>query len=146
MRQPRTSRERYRAFVQAYKARRLDDEAAEEKAATAKPGADAEPSTKSSPASKSAQRAKRRGYLRDYLRWLRPHRYGIVAVFAFALAAAGLQMIEPLFMRFIVDRVLLNTGLDSASRLGRLQLAGVGFLAVVLLSNLISALKDYRQR
>ncbi|MEO5959512.1 MAG: ABC transporter ATP-binding protein [Opitutaceae bacterium] len=146
MRQPRTSRERYRAFVQAYKERRLDDEAAEEKAATATLGENAEPPTKSSPASKSAPRAKRRGYLCDYLRWLRPHRYGIAAVFVFALAAAGLQMVEPLFMRFIIDRVLLNTGLDSTSRLGRLQLAGVGFLAVVLLSNLISALKDYRQR
>ena len=33
-------------------------------------------------------------------------------------------MIEPLFMRFIIDRVLLNTELDPASRLTRLHLAG----------------------
>ncbi|MBI2073697.1 MAG: ABC transporter ATP-binding protein, partial [Gemmatimonadetes bacterium] len=55
-------------------------------------------------------------------------------------------MIEPLFMRFIIDRVLLNTGLDTASRLSRLNLAGAAFVAVIILSNLVGALKDYRQR
>ncbi len=55
-------------------------------------------------------------------------------------------MIEPLFMRFIVDRVLLNTGLDPASRLTRLHLAGAAFLAVVVLSKMVGVLKDYRQR
>ena len=48
-------------------------------------------------------------YLREYLRWLRPHRYAVAVVFVLALMVAGLQMIEPLFMRFIIDRVLLNT-------------------------------------
>ena len=46
------------------------------------------------------------------------------ALFAFALIAAGLEMIEPLFMRFIIDRVLLNTRLEAASRLLYLQVAG----------------------
>ena len=35
-------------------------------------------------------------------------------------------------MRFIVDRVLLNTGLESASRLAWLQLAGALFLGVIV--------------
>ena len=56
-------------------------------------------------------------------------------------------MVEPLFMRFIIDRVLLNTELD-------LDVAAVPastsrawpFVAVVILSNLIRVLKDYRQR
>ena len=34
----------------------------------------------------------------------------MASVFVLALLVAGLQMIEPLFMRFIIDRVLLNTG------------------------------------
>ena len=38
------------------------------------------------------------------------------AFFVLALAGAGLQMVEPLFMRFIVDSVLLNTGLDRRRR------------------------------
>ena len=46
--------------------------------------------------------------MRAYLRYLRPHLYGVAAIFLLALVAAGLEMIEPLFMRFIVDRVLLD--------------------------------------
>ena len=64
----------------------------------------------------------------------------------FALVAAGLEMVEPLFMRFIVDRVLLNTKLDALARLSRLHVAGATFLAVIVISNLVKVLKDYRQR
>ena len=133
MSQKRSSRERYRAFVRDYKKRWLDDDA----------------DTTADPAATEAarqRRGKRKEYLRDYLRWLRPHRFGIIAVFLFALVAAGLSMLEPLFMRFIVDRILLNTELDSAARLTRLNMTGAVFLAVIVLSNLIDALKDYRQR
>ncbi len=133
MTHPRSSRERYRKFLQDYKGRRLDD------------STEAEGETPS-PEPPQGRRAKRREYLRDYLRWLRPHRYAIAAVFAFALLAAGLEMVEPLFMRYIIDRVLLNTGLDKASRLTHLHLAGAAFLGVIIISNLIGALKDYRQR
>src|SRR5437870_13920035 len=55
-------------------------------------------------------------------------------------------MIEPLFMRHIIDRVLLNAGLDPTSRLLRLNVTGAAFVLVILLSNLLGALKDYRQR
>ena len=122
-----SSREKYRKFLEDYKAQKLDDVAETEKAPASTP-------------------AKRREYLRDYLRWLRPHRYAIAALFGFALAAAGLEMIEPLFMRYMIDRVLLNTGLDNVTRLMRLNLAGAAFVGVVIVSNLIGALKDYRQR
>ena len=39
-------------------------------------------------------------------------------------------MVEPLFMRFIIDRVLLNQRLEAASRLIRLNQAGAVFLGV----------------
>src|SRR5207247_3294682 len=124
--QPRSSRQRYRAFVQDYTQRRLDDGTAGE--------------------SQPLDRGKRRASVRDYLRWLRPYRYAAGALLALALLTTGLQMIEPLFMRFIIDRVLLNTTLDTASRLARLNLAGAAFLGVIVLSNLSDALRDYRQR
>src|SRR5262249_55028899 len=92
------------------------------------------------------RRAKRREYLREYLRWLWPHRYAVVLVFVLALGVAGLEIIEPLFMRFMVDQVLLNTELDSVSRFTRLHLAGAVFLAVIIGSRLIGTVKDYRQR
>jgi ATP-binding cassette subfamily B protein/subfamily B ATP-binding cassette protein MsbA len=139
---PRSSRQRYREFVRDYKQRRLDAEtepsngeqrlgaaaASGEEVVTPKP------------------RGKRSEYLREYLRWLWPHRYAVAAVFALALLAAGLQMIEPLFMRFIIDRVLLNTGLETGSRLTALHLTGAAFLGAITLSALTSLLKDYRLR
>jgi ATP-binding cassette subfamily B protein/subfamily B ATP-binding cassette protein MsbA len=87
-----------------------------------------------------------RAYLRDYIGWLKPHRAAIATVMLLAFASAGLQMIEPLFMRFIIDQVLLNEALDAATRLSRLHSIGAAFLAVILFANLINALRDYRQR
>jgi ATP-binding cassette subfamily B protein len=131
MTRPRSSRRRFLQFVDDYRHQRLDAKA-------------------DTPAAKGggapAPGSKRREYLRDYLRWLWPHRWATAMVFLFALVAAGLQMAEPLFMRFIIDKVLLATGLDPAERITRLHLAGMVFLGVIILSNLVGALKDYRQR
>ena len=55
-------------------------------------------------------------------------------------------MIEPLFMRFIIDRVLLNEALDRATRLSHLQLAGAFFVGVIVLGNVSRIIKDYRQK
>jgi len=138
----RSSRRRYLGFVEDYKKRRLDDTGDDQK------GLDGpeKGATDRSPQSKSARRGKRREYLREYVRWLWPHRYAVAALLALAVLTAGLEMIEPLFMRFIVDRVLLNTTLDSASRLNYLHLAGALFVTVVVVSKFIDATKDYRQR
>ena len=138
----RSSRGRYRRFVQKYKQGRLEEPGEDEKQREdpAKTSGDASISPSQRP-----KRGKRREQLRDYLRWLRPHRYAIGALFVFALLAAGLELVEPLFMRFIIDRVLLNPGLDSASRLAQLHVAGALFVGVIVLSRLIEALKDYRQ-
>jgi len=145
---PRSSRDRYRRFVQDYKQRRLDDseEAGENQKQRDDPAKAGEAaSVKPAPPPARERRSKRRQYVREYLRWLRPHRYAVGALFLLALLAAGLELLEPLFMRFIVDKVLLNSALDTASRLSRLQLAGALFVGVVVLSNLTNAFKDYRQ-
>jgi ATP-binding cassette subfamily B protein len=129
----RSSRKRYRGFVEDYKQHRLD---AEEEEKHRKSGA---PEAK-------GPKGKRREYLREYLRWLKPHGFAVAAVFFLALLAAGLQMVEPLFMRYIIDKVLLNGSLDTGSRLQRLHFAGGAFLAVIVFSSLVTVLKDYRQR
>jgi ATP-binding cassette subfamily B protein/subfamily B ATP-binding cassette protein MsbA len=153
---PRSSRHRYRDFVQDYRKRRLDEAAEAEKngkprnetTATYHNGEalDAAADGDTVEISKEKRKGKRRQYLREYLRWLWPHRYAVGVVFFLALLTAGLQMIEPLFMRFIIDRVLLNTALDAAERLPLLNIAGGIFLTVIILSSLINVTKDYRQR
>ncbi|MGH7530445.1 MAG: ABC transporter ATP-binding protein [Gemmatimonadales bacterium] len=121
----RSSRTQYREFVQRYKQRRLDES----------------PDGRPPPAS-----GRRRQYLREYIRWLRPHRGALGAVLLLALGVAGIQMIEPLFMRYIVDRILLRPEIDTATRLGLLHVAGGLFVGVVVVSHLLGAFKDYRQR
>jgi ATP-binding cassette subfamily B protein/subfamily B ATP-binding cassette protein MsbA len=136
---PRSSRQRYRRFVDDYRHGRLDD--------PADPGASPAPEPEAEADKARTPQPKRgRKYLRQYLRWLWPHRYRVGVVMLMALLAAGLQMIEPLFMRYIVDRVLLNTQLDSPARLRSLHLAGITFLAVIVVTNLLNVTRDYRQR
>ena len=110
---PRFSRSLYRDFVTAFRERRLDDST--------------EPKIAGAPETPRPVSGKRREYLREYVRWLWPHRFAIAFFFLLALLAAGLEMIEPLFMRFIIDRVLLNTSLSRAERVARLHMAGDGF-------------------
>ena len=132
LRGPRPSRNRYRDFRRDYRRQRLDDAA--------------ESGSRPESESPGQRRGKRREYVREYLRWLRPHRFAVATVFVLALVTAGLQMIEPLFIRFIIDRVLLNTALDTASRLAHLHRAGLVYLGVIFASSLFGVLKDYRQR
>ncbi|HTL18527.1 MAG TPA: ABC transporter ATP-binding protein [Patescibacteria group bacterium] len=140
---PRSSRQRYRRFVEDYRQDRLDH-ALEQRS---DPASGKTNEQTPNPAGNGEEgQGKRRRYVRSYMHWLWPHRYGVGAVFVLALMAGGMEMIQPLFMRFIVDRVLLTPGLDAGSRLLRLQGAGAVFLGVIIISNLIGALKDYRQR
>ncbi len=138
---PRSSKQRYRAFVENYRARRLDalNEDHKRLSGPLANGADAS-------GDKRKKKGERRHYVREYLRWLRPHQFAVGWFILLALAVAGLQMIEPLFLRSIVDKVLLNPALDRAARITRLNLTGGLFVVVIIASNLVGALKDYRQR
>jgi ATP-binding cassette subfamily B protein/subfamily B ATP-binding cassette protein MsbA len=140
---PRSSRRRYQRFVNDYKrGRLLADQDSGEARTAAREG---EPTAQAVLDWFSISRGKRRDYLHAYLNWLWPHRWAIGALFLFAVSAAGLEMIEPLFMRYIVDRVLLDTSAERAVRLKQLQVVGGLFLGVVVLSQAIGVLKDYNQ-
>ncbi len=128
MNRPRSSRQHYDVFRKHYREGTLDD---------VTPGA--------TPA-KAAPGAKRRDYLKDYLRWLWPERWAVVVIFSLAILTAGLEMIEPLFMRFITDRVLLDSTAATPDRLRLLNLAGGAFLGVITLSAALNLTRDYRQR
>src|SRR5690349_3041291 len=91
---PRSSRQRYRIFVDDYKHKRLDDKTdalnnqhrliAPESSG---PGAVAEKG-------KGLLRGRRKEYLREYMKWLWPHRGAVIAFIFLALVRAGLEMIE----------------------------------------------------
>ncbi len=132
MAKPRSSRQRYFEFVRDYRAGRLGDD-------TPKLGSGETAPTKPSPRSI-------RSNLSQYLRWLAPHKAAIVVLALLALLGSGFEMLEPLFMRYMVDRVLLAVDLDPAARLTRLNVAGALFLGVVIANALTGMLREYRQR
>jgi ATP-binding cassette subfamily B protein/subfamily B ATP-binding cassette protein MsbA len=128
----RSSRQRYRDFVEKYQGGTLDE-----------PAVSAPPAL---PATPAPVKPSRREYARQYMQLLRPHRVAFAGVALLALTVATLQMIEPLFMRYIIDRVLLEPELDPAARASRLHTVGLTFFLVIVVSNVLSVLKDYRQR
>lgn len=127
----RSSRSRFQEFRQAYRQGRVKDLAATQPA-------DQQP--------QQADSAERKHYLREYLRWLAPYRGSAFALLLLALVVAGLDMAQPLFMRHIIDNVLLDDGLTTAERMSALHLVGASFLAVILLSRLLEATRNYQQR
>jgi ATP-binding cassette subfamily B protein/subfamily B ATP-binding cassette protein MsbA len=150
---PRSSRRRYLEFVEDYKAKRLDAllERGEEPMAAPANGDGQVPErapadVQDTAIDRTERSARRRRYLREYFRWLNPHRLAVCVFSSLAVARAGLEMIEPLFMRFMVDKILLNHALDNATRLARLNLTGTAFLTLIVGSSLLNALKENRQR
>jgi ATP-binding cassette subfamily B protein/subfamily B ATP-binding cassette protein MsbA len=131
MKRARTSRQRYDSFRQAYKERRTDDLTANDDSAD-----------KPQPTSK----AERRRYLANYVSWLRPHARAVISLLLIAIVGAGLDMVHPLFLRFVIDHVLLNEALASDARIRALNVVGFLFLAVIVFARLVDALRSYRQR
>src|SRR5204863_978608 len=97
MRHARSSRKRYRGFVQDYKHQRLDDLVEADGDQKRRDDSPKQSEDSLAAGSGSERRSKRREYLREYLRWLWPHRYAVAALFGLALLAGGLEMVEPLF-------------------------------------------------
>ncbi len=131
----RASRSRYRAFVHDYGARRLDA------VADAREGKRLLGDTTSGTGWQH-----RWPHIRTYLRWLRPHRHGVAIVLFAALLGAALEMVDPLFMRFVVDHVLLNKALSDPARFTQLSAIGALFLSLTIFSNLLGAYRNYRTR
>lgn len=128
---PASSRQRYNEFRKAYKERRADELADQSDEDGDQP---------------RASKADRKKYLQQYVRWLWPHRWSICVLAILSLIAAALEMVSPLFMRHIIDHVLLATGLDTTERLARLNSVGAAFLACVIFNQLFNAKKNYDQR
>src|SRR4029079_15822103 len=75
---PRSSRQRYRGFVQDNRQRRLDEKADGERNGRATDErAKADEAAEAAAEAHPERRAKRREYLREYMRWLWPHRYAV---------------------------------------------------------------------
>jgi ATP-binding cassette subfamily B protein/subfamily B ATP-binding cassette protein MsbA len=130
-----SSRQRFERFRDAYRERRTSDY-------TTDPRGDDDVDGLAG----RAERPHRRRYLALYAQWLRPHRRDVVLLLLLAVGTAVLDMAQPLFMRHIIDQVLLKTGLSQGDRLAALNVTGAAFLGVIVLAKLVEATRNLRQR
>jgi ATP-binding cassette subfamily B protein len=129
MQRASTSRQRYESFREAYRQNSIDETLADSKE---KPQA--------------AAPAERRRYLAHYRKWLRPHLGAIAVLLTLAVFGAALDMVHPLFLRYVVDRILLVQDVPSEARLNTLHLVGGLFLAVIVIARLVDARRSFLQR
>jgi ATP-binding cassette subfamily B protein/subfamily B ATP-binding cassette protein MsbA len=130
MKRARTSRQRYELFRQAYREHRVDEQST-----------DGDSNNHPPPAKED-----RRRYLANYVHWLRPFAGAAAVLLVLALLEAGLDMLPPLFLRHVVDRILLVPDLPTTERLVLLHWVGLSFLAVIVVARLVNAMRSYRQR
>ncbi len=95
-------------------------------------------STQPAAAPPETDRAKRRGYMREYLHWLRPFRSAVVGVCTLACAAALLSLVLPRATMYIIDQVL------PAGDRRTLHLLGGGLLLLILVQQTCDLLRNWR--
>ena len=91
------------------------------------------------------QKKRRRAYLRLYVKRLWPHWKMVLLLAILAITVAALELIQPLFARYIIDQILLAQG-PVGSKVQQLHLIGGLFLAVVLFSQVLGIWRSWNQR
>ena len=145
MKPANTSKSRFREFLEKFRRGEFKQSSPEDETDENESG-DSDDSGRGQKRKKLTpeQKAKRRGYLRLYIRRLWIHWKLVALLIFFALAVACLDMVQPLFMRHIIDNVLLGDGTRS-SKLQALHIAAGLYVAVVVGSQLLGILRSWYQ-
>ncbi len=137
---PSTSRLRFAEFVRRF--RRGEFNKQREDSLDDNDNENRDPGTREN---RNQQRSLRRGYLRLYIRRLWPHWKIATSLMVMALIIAGLELIQPLFLRYIIDQILLSEG-DTALRISRLHYVAWIYLGVVLAGQALGIWRSWWQR
>jgi ATP-binding cassette subfamily B protein/subfamily B ATP-binding cassette protein MsbA len=86
----------------------------------------------------------RKKYFREYLKWLWPYRWSLIGLFVVALIAAGLDMVWPIAIKYIIDTLLVRSQADHVHRMRVLNLLGLGIVAILLLKQGLDSWRSYR--
>lgn len=79
-----------------------------------------------------------------FRQWLRPFAAPLIVVFVLGAVATGLGMIPPMGLKLVVDHVLLADGADMADRVSLLHLYGLAMVGLIVISEIIQRVRDYR--
>jgi len=112
---------------------------------------------------KPKDKAKRRRYLWQYIRWLWPYRWSLAALLTLALLAAALDMVWPLAIKSVIDRILVanppagqsagrlqsivrqvTSSHSTGNRLHELNIFGIAILVMICAKQMIDSFRSYR--
>ena len=88
-------------------------------------------------------RSARRHYLRQYTRWLWPHRQSLVVVFVLALIGTALGLAPPLATKYVIDSVLNATAMEAPQKLRMLLLLAGAMTLLILAMQGIDTWRSY---
>ena len=89
---------------------------------------------------------KRRQYLRLYIRRLWPHWRMVAFLSTVAVCIAVLEILQPLFGRYIIDQILLDDTKTMAEKATSLNITGAMFLALVASIHCLGMTRSWFQR
>ncbi|MEM7455679.1 MAG: ABC transporter ATP-binding protein [Planctomycetota bacterium] len=140
---PKNSRRRFTEFLEKFRSGKLKSEHDDEEK---KDGGEAESGDEKSDSIKDPERKqKRRGYLAHYIRRLWPHWRMVALLVALAIAVSVLEIIQPLFVRYIFDDVLLADD-TREEKISHLAVAGAFFLGLVVTARILGICRSWFQR
>lgn len=93
-----------------------------------------------------SKKERRQHYLRRYIKWLWKFWPTVIVLIALSLIGALLEVIHPLFMKYILDSILLSADASHSEKLRQLNIVGGTLLAVILIGESLKVFKDYRTR
>ena len=95
------------------------------------------------PQPKRKRKHERRYYLKQYWKWLKPFRRGLLVVFGLAVLTTLLNMGQPMLFAGIIDHSVLAEGLTDSEKLNRLSLLGGAVVALILIVQALDATRIY---
>ena len=127
-----SSKSRFAEFLGKYRRRELGKDSNEEN------GKDQE-------SAESKSKSNRKSYLRLYARKLWPHWQVVLLLVFLAIVVSVLEIIQPLFARYIFDDVLL-ADISADAKIRNLHLVGGIFLLLVGFSSVLGIVRNWYQR
>lgn len=144
MNRPRNSRSRFADFLERFYRERKKTLAGKPTGSdenTENPG-----DHKRTRAERNDSRQRQRKYIRLYIARLWPHWPMVLLLGGIAVAIAVLEILQPLFGRYIIDQVLLNDSLDRAQKMRSLNIVGCMFLTLVVSIHVMGMSRSWFQR
>ena len=136
-----TSKSRFQGFLKSFASGKLkQDQGSDDPKQSTKPSPDGDTAE-----DKAKSKAVRRDYLRLYINTLWRHWPMVLALAILAISVSILEIIQPLFARYIIDQVLLKD-LTPTQQLYHLNLVGGMFLLVVIVTRVLGVARAWNQR